>query len=202
MGGTFNPIHLGHVITGECARKQFALDEVVFMPSKNPPHKVIKEQVSFTDRSNMVKLAIQDNPCFTFSDMEFQREGVTYTVDTLRELHQIDENREYYFIIGADSLFDFEKWREPESILSLATILAASRYGIPEEKLLSQINYLTDRYGGTIQVVHMPTIGISSSGIRQMRKNGEDVRYFVDEKVRYYMEEHKLYLENSITRKK
>lgn len=195
MGGTFNPVHLGHLITGECAREQFGLKEVMFMPSKLPPHKVIRERVSCEDRANMVKLAIADNPYFTFSGMELERDGVTYTVDTLRELHQMRQNREYYFIIGADSLFDFAKWREPGEILKLATVLVASRYGLPEEKLESQIGLLTKEYGGSIQIVHMPTIDIASSSLRQWKKEGKDIRYYVDEKVRCYMDEHGLYKE-------
>lgn len=200
MGGTFNPIHLGHVITGECAREQFGLDKVIFMPSKIPPHKVIHEQVSFEDRANMVKLAIADNPYFSFSGIELERDGVTYTVDTLKMLHQMDQNSEYYFIIGADSLFDFSKWREPGEIVKYAKILVASRYGLPEEKLERQIELLTKEYGGIFQIVHMPTIDISSSSLRQMKKEGKEIRYYVDEKVRSYIVKHGLYIERNAFR--
>lgn len=193
MGGTFNPIHLGHLMTGECAYEQFDLDKVLFMPSKTPPHKTIREHISAEDRASMVKLAIAGNPHFTFSGMELERSGVTYTVDTLRELHQMYQNCEYYFIIGADSLFDFSKWREPEEILKLATVLVASRYGMSKEKLKEQAIKLQQEYGGTIQIVDMPTINISSSEIRSRKKEGKDVRYYVDEKVRIYIEEHELY---------
>nr|WP_297934691.1 nicotinate-nucleotide adenylyltransferase [uncultured Lachnoclostridium sp.] len=193
MGGTFNPIHLGHLMTGECAYEQFELDKVLFMPSKTPPHKTIQEHISADDRASMVKLAIAGNPHFAFSGMELERSGVTYTVDTLRELHQIHPYCEYYFIIGADSLFDFSKWREPEAILKLATVLVASRYGIAKDKLKEQAATLQQEYGGTIQIVDMPTIEFSSSEIRARKKEGKNVRYYVDEKVRIYIEEHELY---------
>lgn len=193
MGGTFNPIHFGHLMTGECAYEQFGLDKVLFMPSKTPPHKTIQEHISADDRASMVKLAIEGNPHFAFSGMELERSGVTYTVDTLRELHQMHPDCQYYFIIGADSLFDFAKWREPKEILKLATVLVASRYGIAKEKLKEQADKLERMYGGNIQIVDMPTIDFSSSEIRTRRKEGKDVRYYVDEKVRIYIEEHELY---------
>lgn len=193
MGGTFNPIHLGHLITGECAYEQFGLNEVVFMPSKTPPHKAIEEHISAQDRAEMVKLAIAGNPHFTFSGMELERSGVTYTVDTLRELHEKNPDREYYFIIGGDSLFSFGKWRDTGEILRMATILAASRYGLPKEKLQKQIDEITQEYGGTIHIVDMPTIDISSSEIRQKVKEGKEIRYYVNDDVRLYIQKNELY---------
>lgn len=193
MGGTFNPIHLGHLITAECAYIQFKLDEVLFMPAKTPPHKIIKDKVSSVDRANMVKLAIEGNPHFSFSAMELERSGVTYTVDTLCELHQMNPDCEYYFIIGADSLFDLPKWRKPEEILKYATIIVASRYGLAKEKLGEQIERLQKKFGGTILIADVPTIDISSSEIRLRQRDGKSNRYYVDEKVRYYMEERGLY---------
>lgn len=195
MGGTFNPIHVGHVITGECAFEQFALDKVLFMPSKTPPHKSILGIASTTDRTNMVRLAIEENPHFFLSTMELEREGTTYTVDTLRELNRTHSDCEFFFIIGADSLFDFAKWREPGEILKLATILVASRYGLSDDRLIEQIEKLKAVYGGHFEIVKMPTIDISSSEIRDKRKKGLSVRYYVDHKVRQYMDEHNLYLE-------
>lgn len=193
LGGTFNPIHLGHLLTGECAYEQFELDEVVFMPSKTPPHKSIEENVSAKNRADMVKLAIEDNPHFTFSGMELERSGVTYTVDTLRLLNEMHPDREYYFIIGGDSLFSFHKWRETGEILKRVTVLAASRYGVPEENVQSQIDFLKKEFGGRIEKIAMPTIDISSSGIRQKIKEGGDIRYYVPEDVRLYIQKNGLY---------
>ena len=195
MGGTFNPIHVGHVITGECAYEQFALDKVLFMPSKTPPHKSTLGIASTTDRTNMVRLAIEENPHFTLSTIELEREGITYTVDTLLELHRTHSNCEYFFIIGADSLLGFARWRNPGEILKLATILVVSRYGLSDNRLLEQINKLKAVYGGHFEIVKMPTIDISSSEIRERHKKGLSIRYYVDHKVRQYMDEHSLYLE-------
>lgn len=193
MGGTFNPIHIGHVIAGECAYEQFGLEEVLFMPSKTPPHKSMVRIASAENRANMVKLAIEDNPHFSLSSMELERSGVTYTVDTLRQLHENNENREYYFIIGADSLFDFEKWKDPHEILRMAVILVASRDGTSNESLKKQIAFLEHAYGGSFGIIEIPTIGISSSEIRARRQNGQSIRYYVDRKVSLYMEKHGLY---------
>lgn len=193
MGGTFNPIHLGHVIAGECAYEQYGLEEVLFMPSKTPPHKSMLGIASAENRANMVKLAIEDNPHFSLSCMELERSGTTYTVDTLRQLHENSENREYYFIIGADSLFDFEKWKDPGEILKMAVILVASRNGASNESLKNQIAFLEHAYGGRFGIIEIPMIGISSSEIRARRQNGQSIRYYVDRKVSLYMEEHGLY---------
>lgn len=193
MGGTFNPIHLGHVIAGNCALEQYHLDKVLFMPTKTPPHKPASEIADGIHRANMVERAIQENPQFVLSCLELEREGVTYTVDTLRALHQMQEDCEYYFIIGADSLFSFQTWKEPAEILKLATVLVASRYGLPREKLEGQIAILKKQYGGVIEVIEIPTIGISSSELRDKVRTKKSIQYLVDEKVRIYIQENGLY---------
>lgn len=193
MGGTFNPIHIGHLVAGDCAYEQFHLKEVWFMPSKTPPHKPILDVASEKEREDMVSLAIKDHPHFKLSRMEFERSGVTYTVDTLRELYQSGQKQEYYFIIGADSLFDFPKWKEPQEIVKFATILVASRYGLAREELEKQIAYLKSLYGGNFFIVDIPTIGTSSSELRKRVKEEKSIRYLVDEKVRIYIKEHQLY---------
>lgn len=193
MGGTFNPIHLGHVIAGNCALEQYHLDKVLFMPTKTPPHKSSLEIADGIHRANMVEQAIQDNPQFVLSCLELERDGITYTVDTLRALHQMQEDCEYYFIIGADSLYDFQTWKEPAEILKLATVLVASRYGLSREKLEEQIAVLNKLYGGVIEIIEIPTIGISSSDLRDKVRTEKSIQYLVDERVRTYIEEHGLY---------
>lgn len=193
MGGTFNPIHIGHLIAGDCAYEQFHLKEIWYMPSKTPPHKSISGTASEKEREDMVRLAIGEHPHFKLSRMELERNGITYTVDTLRALHEKGKAQEYYFIIGADSLFDFPKWKEPEEIVKLAVILVVSRYGLAREELEKQIAYLKSLYGGKFYIVDIPTIGVSSSELRSRVKEKKSIRYLVKEKVRIYIEEHQLY---------
>src|SRR5690554_331928 len=113
LGGTFDPIQNAHLVLAECSYEQFDLDRVWFMPSKNPPHKINKYIESKEHRSNMIKLAIEDNPHFEFSDFELMRQGLTYTTDTLLMLNQEYTDVKFYFIIGEDSLFDLENWKKP-----------------------------------------------------------------------------------------
>ena len=116
LGGTFNPIHHGHLILGQAAKEEFGLDEILVMPTKNPAYKTISGGVSEKNRVDMIKLAIRDFPYFKFSDIELKREGTTYTVDTLRELTKQDTDCRYYFIMGADSLYQIETWKDPGQI--------------------------------------------------------------------------------------
>ena len=124
MGGTFDPIHIGHLILGETAYEQFQLDEVLFMPSGNPPHKRNRAHRATDDqRCEMVKRAIASNPHFSLSLEEMNEDGFTYTYRTLERLNKKHPNTEYYFILGADSLFDFDEWKEPARICHVCQIV-------------------------------------------------------------------------------
>lgn len=193
MGGTFNPIHMGHLILAEEAYQQMKLEKVFFMPSKQPPHKpnmIIAPQLH---RKNMVSLAIKGNPHFELSTIELEREGVTYTADTLEILTSQNPEIQYYFIIGADSLFQLESWREPEKIMKLASLLAASRYHLPEEELMAQIRYLTKEYSAQISLLYMPCIELSSEFLRNQLKEKREVRYYIPEAVSDYIKKNQLY---------
>lgn len=193
MGGTFNPIHMGHLILAEEAYQQMKLEKVFFMPSKQPPHKpnmIIAPQLH---RKNMVSLAIKGNPHFELSTIELEREGVTYTADTLEILTSQNPEIQYYFIIGADSLFQLESWREPEKIMKLSSLLAASRYHLPEEELMAQIRYLTKEYSAQISLLYMPCIELSSEFLRNQLKEKREVRYYIPEAVSDYIKKNQLY---------
>lgn len=193
MGGTFNPIHIGHLILGECAYEQFQLDQVLFMPVKNPPHKKGISIASDTHRKEMVELAIRDNDHFELSLVELNREGYTYTVDTLRELVANHPEHEYYFIMGGDSLFEFETWKCPQEILELATILATSRNHVSEEAMKKQIEHLTNKYHGQIELLKTPEIEISSKKIRTLCEEGKSIRYLLPTGVEEYIRCNHLY---------
>ena len=135
LGGTFNPIHTGHLILGERAYDEFGLSEVVFMPSGYSYMKDRSDILSGEHRLKMVELATEDNPHFSVSDMEIRREGATHTADTLRELTLQESDTEFYYIVGADTLFMMEKWIEPEVIFSKCVVLAAVRDDVDRTEL-------------------------------------------------------------------
>ncbi|MCQ2513342.1 MAG: nicotinate-nucleotide adenylyltransferase, partial [Lachnospiraceae bacterium] len=127
LGGTFDPIHYGHLILAETAYDRFHLDKVLIMPAGDPYFKDLDKVGADLHRAEMTKIAIWDNPHFEYSDLELKREGNTYTVDTLRILHEEYPNDELFFIIGSDTLYQMEKWNRPEEIFSLATFLTSTR---------------------------------------------------------------------------
>ena len=194
MGGTFNPLHTGHLLLAERAYEQFKLDKVVFMPAKRPYHKTINHMISDEERIKMITLAIQDNPHFDISLLEFQREGNTYTVDTLRELNQKYPKTQFYFIMGADSLYQFTQWKEPKEILERAIIVTATRDELSSTLLNSQIDYLINKFGvGDIRLLNSPNMEISSHEIRNRILKKESIRYLLPDVVREYIEANQLY---------
>lgn len=194
MGGTFNPIHNGHLILGQTAYEQFGLDEVLFMPNKKPYYKKLSKNVTDEQRCDMVKLAIENNDAFTFSDIEVTREGVTYTVETLRILTEQNPDHEYYFIMGADSLFHFDSWKEAGEIVKMATLLVATRDSMATFDIESQIEYLQSEFeDARIECLFSPSLEISSNQLRKRCREGKSIRYLVPDKVAFYIEEHDLY---------
>lgn len=193
MGGTFNPIHIGHLIMAECAYEQYHLDKVLFMPCKNPPHKQSTTIISEEHRINMVKRAIQNNNNFELSLLEIERQGMTYTVDTISELVEKNPDIDYYFIIGADSLFSLDKWKSPEKLLLITKFIVASRYGMCDDELLERIKMLKTKYGGEFYITKIPTIDISSSQIRVDIGNSKSVRYQINDSVYDYILKNELY---------
>ena len=193
MGGTFNPIHMGHLFLGEQAYEQYQLEKVYFMPSKKPPHKDLKNIIPDTLRRDMVELAIKGNHHFQLSTIELDREGITYTVDTLEYLKEKEKDTELYFIIGADSLYQIETWRNPKRILELATMLVATRYHMTESTMMEQANYIKETYGARIELLEVPTIDISSKQIRERMKQNKSIKYYVPESVYEYIQKKQLY---------
>ena len=196
MGGTFNPIHNGHLILGQTAYEQFGLDEILFMPNKKPYYKKMSKNVTDEQRCDMVKLAIENNDAFTFSDIEVLRDGVTYTVDTLRILTEQKPDCEYYFIMGADSLFHFDSWKEAGEIVKMAVLLVATRDSMATFDIESQIEYLQSEFeDARIECLFSPSLEISSNQLRKRCKEGKSIRYLVPDSVAFYIQEHNLYME-------
>lgn len=196
MGGTFDPIHIGHLILGENAYLQFDLDHVLFMPSGNPPHKQERQgRATTAQRVAMVTRAVSSNPHFELSMAETHDEGYTYTRETLSRLAQENPDTDYYFIMGADSLFTFETWKEPEDICRLCTLVVAVRDHVKPDKLNQQIDYLKELYQAKIEKLDTPNIDISSGTIRNWICRGKSIKYYVPDDVIHYIEEHCMYQE-------
>ncbi len=193
MGGTFNPIHIGHLILGQTALEQFQLDKVLFMPTKNPPHKRYDHIVDDAIRAEMVLIAIKDNPHFELSTFEMDREGITYTADTLIQLTNQNPDEEYYFIVGADSLFYIDRWKEPATIFELSKFLAAVRGQTTNKDMLNKIAELNETFHASVELLNSPNIDISSSVIRERVKNGMEIQYYVMPDVARYIQINNLY---------
>jgi len=195
MGGTFNPIHNGHLSLADAALTQYHLDEIWFMPSGLPAHKANDELLSAQKRLCMVKLAIAGKEKFKASSFEIDREGFTYTADTMKALATIFPENEFYFIIGGDSLMKFHKWIKPDVISAYTTLLAAGRNGFSTEELKNQIRYLNEQFGTKIDFIEMPELVISSNAIRTFCKTKQYniIKTMVPEAVYKYITEHELW---------
>ncbi len=194
LGGTFDPIHMAHLTLAENAWQQFQLDTVLIMPSGIPPHKENREITSANHRIRMLQLAIDDNKHFKVSNVEIEREGKTYTADTLTELNRCNPDCSYYFIIGADSLFQIENWYQPETIMKQAVLLAAARDQLEEAETIKKIEYLKNQYHSEIYLLHTPNMSLSSSLIRERVAKGESIKYLVPKDVEKYIYQNKLYI--------
>ncbi|MCX7773616.1 MAG: nicotinate-nucleotide adenylyltransferase [Clostridia bacterium] len=194
MGGTFSPIHYGHLLMCESIREEFDLKKVIFMPAKRPPHKDASQIAEASDRLAMVSLAIEDNPFFEVSDLEMKREGASYTVDTLRELKWVYGDEETLgLIVGADSLVQIHTWKSYEEILRLATLIVAKRPDTDEEWLDKSIHELETQNSARILKASASAMNFSSTEIRERFSKGYSIRYRVPEKVEAYMKERNLY---------
>lgn len=195
MGGTFDPIHLGHIMLGEQAYREYELDEVWFMPSRIPPHKKDHKITESEERCDMVELAIKNFPYFRMSDFELKREGGnTYTADTLRLLKEEYPEEEFYFIMGGDSVHDIEKWYHPEYVIANVIILAADRdHEDYANSLKEQIDYLNEKYHGDIRILHCKEMHVVSTEIRRRCNSDESLQGLVSEEVEAYIKEHGLY---------
>lgn len=194
MGGTFNPIHNGHLALARKAKEQFALDEILFIPCGEPYMKVAQKVASAQIRAEMTALAIQEESCFSLSMIEIEHSGNTYTYKTLERLRQDHPNTEYYFILGADNLFQITKWAQPERIFANCRLLAAIRDDKTVSDMEAQISYLEQAYQAVIFLLKIDCMDISSSEIRRKIADGSSIEADVPASVRAYIEEKGLYL--------
>lgn len=195
FGGSFDPIHYGHLLLAECCREQARLDQVHFVPALIPPHKQHQRRAEGTQRVEMLKLAIGGQAEFAISTKEIARGGVSYTVETLAELHRDRPDDELFLLIGADSLADLPTWREPGRICELAALLVVRRAGMPEPdwQLLTPLVNAECLARITREQIEMPPIGLSSRDIRHRVQAGQSIRYRTPRAVEMYIQTHSLY---------
>lgn len=193
MGGTFNPIHNGHLMLAKKAVEQYVLDEVIFMPCGYPYKKEREMTEPKQARAEMTALAIRDIPDFLFSAMEIEKEGKTYTYETMERLKRENPDTDYYFILGADNLFQIESWVKPERIFACCSILAAVRDGKTKLEMNQQIVHLKRIYRANVLLLTMDDMPVSSSEIRRKVAAGEKIDEYVPQIVREYIEKNGLY---------
>ncbi|MBY0759096.1 MULTISPECIES: nicotinate-nucleotide adenylyltransferase [Sellimonas] len=195
MGGTFNPIHNGHLMLAGHVMEEFGLDEIWFMPNGNPPHKR-QESIgtSTSDRLEMVRIAIGDCPKFSIQPYEAEKKTVSYSYQTMEEFRKSYPDRDFYFIIGADSLFQMETWGHPDRLLSCCTVIAAKRDSKEtDQDMKKQISYLEGKYHAQILLSQSPVFEVSSSEIREMIQRNHPIEGLVPEGVADYIRENHIY---------
>ncbi|HET7560581.1 MAG TPA: nicotinate-nucleotide adenylyltransferase [Limnochordia bacterium] len=193
MGGTFDPIHYGHLVAAEGAALEFALDEVRFVPSGRPPHKPNQPISGAEHRLMMSVLATLSNPRFSVSRVDIDRPGPSYTVETLRCLKRAEPEAEFFFITGADAVRELLTWKEPEQLLAECPLIAATRPGYRLDTLQEQLGDLYERQRERIRVFTVPALAISSSDIRARVAAGRSIRYLLPEIVFDYIRKVGLY---------
>lgn len=194
MGGTFDPIHIGHLLLGEFAYEDFGLDEIWFLPNGNPPHKETSDSKTALDhRIKMIQKAIEGVPHFRLSLYEAHTAHHSYTYQTMQAFNRMYPEHEFFFILGADSLFSIEQWRYFREIFPTCTILAAMRDDKDADEMRRQIDYLSKNYGARIRLLQAPLLEISSTAIRIRASKNLGVRYMVPDSVAEYIKTNHLY---------
>lgn len=183
LGGTFDPPHYGHLTIAETAIRKLNLEEVIFVPAKTPPHKSVEEISSRRDRLAMLKLAVAGKERILISEIEFERQGPSYTVDTLTELQREYPDDEFYFLIGADNISEMESWHQPERIFEMVNVVAAGRPGFSG----------AGKFAGMIESFEMKPVNISSTMIREKVRAGQSISGLLPAAIEEYVLNRNLY---------
>lgn len=197
MGGSFHPIHMGHLMMSEYIRSTLDIRKVIFIPTGTPPHKQ-EFTVEGDHRLSMVELATLHNPHFFVSDIEIKRKGTSYSVDTVRELMKIYPEDEFYFFLGSDIILDLKGWKKFDKLAQYTKFVVAIRPGFEKitlEKIEEEVAYLSETYGAEFQIMETPRYEISSTDLRSRIRNNKSVNYLIPESVIHYINKHHLYEE-------
>jgi nicotinate-nucleotide adenylyltransferase len=196
LGGTFNPPHLGHLVCAQEAHRELSLDHVLLIPARIPPHKPVEHEPGPQHRLEMCRLAAADDERLAVSDMELQRPGPSFTVDTLKSLRYQASQDELVLILGGDIAAGLTEWHEPERVLELATVAIAERRGTTRDSVNETLGKL--RGGDQARFFAMPRIGISSTMVRRRVGARQPIRYFVPDQVEGYIKRHGLYSQKEV----
>ncbi|HVP05706.1 MAG TPA: nicotinate-nucleotide adenylyltransferase [Dehalococcoidia bacterium] len=190
LGGTFDPVHIGHLVLGEAAREELGLDRVIFVPTGHSWRKTDREITPAAGRLEMLRLAVAGNPHFEVSTLEVEREGPSYSEITLAALQEANPGAELFFILGRDALADLPNWHDPRRVVELATLAVAERGDMDspliEDPALARLN-------ARIAWLPMPEIGVSATDVRARAAAGRSLRYLVPDSVAEYIARHRLY---------
>jgi nicotinate-nucleotide adenylyltransferase len=191
LGGTFNPPHLGHLVCGQEAYLQLGLDRVMLIPARIPPHKAVEDEPGPHHRLELCRVAVEGDDRFEVSELELSREGPSYTVDTLEELHERSPDSELFLILGGDIAAGLPEWRAPDRVLSLATVAIAMRPGTERSAIERALQAVAG--GERARMFEMPEIGVSSTMVRDRVGQGQPIKYLVPDGVAAYVDAHGLY---------
>ncbi|MBU3153547.1 nicotinate-nucleotide adenylyltransferase [Clostridium estertheticum] len=193
FGGTFDPIHIGHIHIAYEALYSLKLDKILFMPAGNPPNKLNKQITDSKIRYDLVNKAIEGESNFEISDYEINKKENSYTYETIELFSNVQSKTEWYFLIGADSLIDLDNWKNVDRLLNSCRLVVYNRAGFELEKILEQKRYLENKYHNKIIFLDMPIIDISSTSIRKSIKEGRNINYLLPKGVEKIVEKLKLY---------
>lgn len=197
MGGTFDPIHIGHLMTAEEVRNEFGIDQVVFIPTGQPPHKKGKRVTDSEHRYLMSVLATVENPSFHVSRIEIDRPGMTYTVDTIKEIKKLyAPDTKIYFITGADAVHEILTWNRVDELMKICEFVAVTRPGYKRRQLKGKVDELKQSYECKVHYLEVPALAISSSDIRERVREDKPIKYLVTEAVEKYIQKLELYSDN------
>lgn len=196
MGGTFDPIHIGHLFIAEETLEALRLDKIIFIPAGVSPHKINSKTTDRYHRLLMTALAVNSNTRFQLSNIEIERRGPSYTIDTIRDLKKmLPEEIELFFITGGDTFIDLETWRDYEELLGLVSFVVFTRAGFDNQLLDNKIQLFKNNYNGNIIKISIPLLEVSSTDIRVRIKQGRTVKYLIQENVENYIRKNRLYLD-------
>jgi nicotinate-nucleotide adenylyltransferase len=195
LGGTFDPIHIGHLIFAEQVRVLCDLDKVIFIPAKNPPHKLNDGVTQINHRFEMCRIAIQSNKYFEVSDIEMLSDNLSYTYNTLQKMKkELGSSTDLYFIVGSDAWLDLDEWYKSEALLNEFSFIIGDRPGYKENLVNDKIKIIKEKYNTNVEKIDIPEIDISSSNIRDLVFQGKSIKYLTPEAVEKYIFENKLYI--------
>lgn len=200
FGGTFDPIHLGHLAAAQGAVERLGLDQVLFLPNRQPPHKAGRPVTPALHRAAMVRLAVESNDRFGFSGLELEREGPSYTIHTVRAFQERHPDWRLAFLVGMDSLLEIQTWLEYRTLLTLVDLVVFSRPGYADDRRDQVLAELGPDLIRRIHLLELPGVAVSATELRRLGEQGMSLRYLVPDSVARYIREHRLYEPNTADR--